>query len=106
MPYLGELKQSTAYNINVDAGGVTGKKVGITIEQINQRDRLQSVQTNGVGAGARQSFTDTVGSRIDRVIIHMHPPPGGQASVEVVQGNDAFQQTCNGDTDLVFDAVP
>jgi hypothetical protein len=103
---MGELKQATAYNILVDAASVTAQNTAITIVKINKRDRVQSAETYAVAPGARQTITDTAGLRIDRIIIQFHPPGGGAPQVEVTQGSSIFRQTCNGDTDLVFEAIP
>jgi len=111
MPYMGELRQAVAYNIAVDASGVADKKVAITIEKINRRDKVQAAETYSVDARANQTIPDTAGQRIDRVIISVHVPAGATAEVVVSQTNangtvSTFRQTCAGDTDLVFDTVP
>jgi hypothetical protein len=103
---MGELKQATAYTINVDNGSVISLKTAITILKVNRRDKIASAVVSTIAAGARTTINDTPGSGIDRVIIQVHPPSNATINVEVVQGNSSFATTCNGDTDLVFDAIP
>lgn len=59
-----------------------------------------------MAAGARTTLSDTIGPRIDRMIMSVHPPRNTQVLIEIVQGMTTFTETCNGDTDLVFDAIP
>jgi hypothetical protein len=106
MPYLGDLKQATAYTINVDNGPIVAGKTCITIVKINRRERVASAETESIAAGVRTGINDTAAARIDRIIIQVHPPANATVNVEVVQGLSSFTQACVGDTEMVFDTVP
>jgi hypothetical protein len=105
MPFLGKLTRATAYTINVDGGTLAVGETAITILKMNSRQNLASVETESVAGGTRVSFSGEVGARIDRLIVQVHPPRNATVNVEVVQGSNSFPQACDGDTDMVFDAI-
>jgi len=105
MPFFDTpFKQTVPYNINVD--NATGGRVAITILKIDKRDKLAAAEQLAVAAGARTTLTDTPASNIDRIILQVRPLGGNTLGVVVQQGTVTFSQSCNGDTDIVFETVP
>ncbi|HEY3026542.1 MAG TPA: hypothetical protein VGJ55_10365 [Pyrinomonadaceae bacterium] len=105
MPYFDQpITQGIPYLINVDNS--TGGKTAITILKINRRDRFAAAELRFVDPGVRTQLTETVERGIDRVIIAVHPPAFNQLGVEIKQDAVSFPQSCNGDTEIVFDTVP
>lgn len=104
MPFKGVLKQQMAYTIEV--ASASAEKTAVTVLKVNRRDKIASADPSTIAAAATTQIQDNVGGNIDRIVIMVAPPEGGQATVRVVQGADQFIQICMGDTQLVFDAVP
>jgi hypothetical protein len=105
MPFFNQLiERGIPYEINVDASAAG--RVAITILKVNKRDRLAAAEQFSVPAGLRTTLTDVAGARIDRIIMAVHPEGNTQVSIEITQGAMSFAQTCNGDTDIVFDTMP
>lgn len=105
MPYFDQpITQGIPYLINVDNS--TGSKAAITILKINRRDRFAAAELRFVDPGVRTQLTETVERGIDRVIIAVHPLVGNALGIEIKQGPLSFPVSCNGDTDIVFDAMP
>jgi hypothetical protein len=105
MPYFDQtIERGVPYDINVDATGAG--TVAITLLKVNRRDRFAAAEQLFVDAGEATTLTDTAGTRIDRVIVAVHPAGNATIAVEIRQGAVAFSQSCVGDTDIVFDTVP
>ncbi len=105
MPFMGKLKQATAYTINVDNATNGQAETSVTIVKINRRDNIAAAETETVAAGARVSFTGMAGARIDRLIVEVHPPPNGTVIVDVRQAATTYSDTFVGDRDFVFNLV-
>ncbi len=105
MPFMGELKQATAYAINVDNAQSSGK-TAIVILKINRREKFAAAETHAVAAAVRVTLGDTCGPRIDQVIIQFRLSRGARVNLEILQGLQSFPITIEADADFMFDVVP
>jgi hypothetical protein len=106
MPYFVEtIHRGVPYDINVDA--TIGNTTAITILKIDKKDRIAAAEHHTVPGAALTTLTDTAGPKIDRLIVAVHPAGDSTVTVEIRQPpGTSFTQTCDGDTDIVFDTAP
>jgi hypothetical protein len=103
MPYKGQLTRGIPFSI--DVAGSIGDASGITVVKINQRGGVHASPTT-IPVGVAVTIPEIVGPRIVRLIIQVHPPAGGRVNTRVLQGSSQFTDTCDADTELLWDVVP
>ena len=105
MPFLGVLKQATAFTVEVDNSN-NADPCAYTILRINKKDKIASADHQTIPGTQLLTFTETAAAGIDRVIVYINPTRGMSAAVRVIQGTVALADPCVGDTQLVFNATP
>lgn len=107
MPFKGNLKQGTAVNIEVIAGGGNGGSTALTVAKVVKQDRYSDVDAVTIAPGTSGSTLLAVGATAVRLIVQVHLPIGGSALVKVTQGAAVmFEDPITADTDFVYDIVP
>jgi hypothetical protein len=101
-PYEGTLRHDQAFLMNCDNSSSSGP-AAISVVFVNTKNQISGQGEFTVpGAGRAQFPFEPVGKNITRVIVEVSPNRGGTITVEVAQ-NVSLQETCTGDTRLVFD---
>jgi hypothetical protein len=106
MPYLGILKQSVAYTVEID-NSPTADACGVTAVKVNKREKISSADPSTVPRNEVKQITDTPGAGIDRVIWLLSPAPGAAVIfTTIINGIRSAPLQITGDSQVTYDAIP
>ena len=110
MPFKGQLKRGTQVTINVSTPGTNGGNTALTLHKMTKIQLVNSeifeIDIATVAPGANGGVSATFGTNIARIVVEVHPPTGGAATVKVTQGLNQFEDPISADATFVYDVVP
>lgn len=103
--FLGTLLRDEGWVLNVDNGTVTGEPgTAITLHFVRGKREVVIVRTVPPGQRVQFSFPAPLASDV-RIAIDVDSSPGSELSIEVVQGDRAFQLTIPGSRTAVLNVA-
>ena len=103
--FLGTLLRDEGWVLNVDNGSVTGDPgTAVTLHFVRNNREVVIVRTVAPGQRVQFSFPAPLTSDV-RIAIDVDSNPGAELSIEVVQGDRAFQLTIPGSRTAVLNVA-